>query len=134
MPLRATMRMLGRALRLRCPHCGGRPVLKDWFHLRERCPRCRLNLERGENDYFLGAYTLSLIAVETVFALGFLLVLVLTWPDPPWAAIQWGGAIVLTASVIGWYPFAKLLWLAIDLVFRPVAYKELGWHDEEGIE
>lgn len=134
MPLRSTLKMLGRALRLRCPHCGGRPVLKDWFHLRERCPRCRLNLERGESDYFLGAYTLSLIAVETVFALGFLLVLVLTWPDPPWAAIQWGGAIVLTASVIAWYPFAKLLWLAIDLIFRPVAYRELGWHDEEGIE
>lgn len=126
--------MFGRALRLRCPHCGGRPVLKDWFHLRERCPRCRLNLERGESDYFLGGYTLSLLAVEALFALGFVVVLYLTWPNPPWEAMQWVGAIVLGVSVIAWYPFAKLVWLAVDLIFRPVAYRELGWHEEEGIE
>jgi hypothetical protein len=31
---RTVARMIGRALILRCPNCGGRPVLKDWFHLR----------------------------------------------------------------------------------------------------
>ena len=33
-------------------------------------------LERGESDYFLGAYTLNLIAVEILLALGFLVVMV----------------------------------------------------------
>ena len=50
------------------------------------------------------------------------------WPDPPWDAIQYVGAVVLIISVLVAYPFAKTLWLAIDLVFRPVAAKELGWY------
>lgn len=71
----------------------------------------------------------SLIAMECIFALGFLVVLLVTWPNPPWEAIQWGGAVVLVASVIGSYPFAKTLWLAIDLMFRPVLPTELGWRE-----
>lgn len=122
-------RMMWRAMRLRCPHCGGGPVLATWFRLKERCPRCKLHLDREEHDYFLGAYMVSLIAMEGLFAFGFLAVLLVTWPDPPWAAIQWGGAVVLLFSVVGSYPFAKTIWLAIDLMFRPVAWKELGWHE-----
>jgi len=125
-------RMMWRAMRLRCPHCGGGPVLATWFRLKERCPRCKLHLDREENDYFLGAYMVSLIAMEGVFAFGFLVVLLITWPDPPWAAIQWGGAVVLLLSVVASYPFAKTIWLAIDLMFRPVAWKELGWNEGDG--
>ncbi len=128
--IRDAARMVGRALRLKCPHCGGGPVLASWFHLRDRCPRCKLHLHREEGDYFLGAYTVMLLAMETMFALGFLIVLLVTWPNPPWAAIQWGGAVVLLIGVLVSYPFAKTLWLAIDLMFRPVARQELGWDDQ----
>ena len=120
--------MIGRALTLRCPHCGSRGVLASWFRLKERCPRCKLHLHREEGDYFLGAYMIMLITVEMVFAIGFLIVLLVTWPNPPWAAIQWVGAFVLAGSVLLAYPFAKTLWLAIDLMFRPVASSELGWN------
>lgn len=127
--IRAAWRMLSRAMRLRCPHCGAGSVLLTWFRLKERCPRCRLHLERGESDYFLGAYMVMLIAMEGIFAIGFLIVLLMTWPDPPWEAIQWGGGVVLFVSVLGSYPFAKTLWLAVDLMFRPVVPAELGWHE-----
>ncbi|MEP6509603.1 MAG: DUF983 domain-containing protein [Gemmatimonadales bacterium] len=120
--------MLWRALTLRCPHCGGRRILADWFHLKERCPRCGLHLHREEDDYFLGAYMVALMFVEALFAFGFLIVLLVTWPDPPWDAIQYVGSVVLIIGVLAAYPFAKTLWLAIDLVFRPVAAKELGWY------
>lgn len=132
--MRMASAMIARALTLRCPHCGARKVLASWFRLKERCPRCKLHLHRQESDYFLGAYMISLILMEGVFAAGFLIVLLVTWPNPPWDAIQWGGAAVLAASVLLAYPFAKTLWLAIDLIFRPVAASELGWHsDEEGM-
>lgn len=98
------------------------------FHLKERCPRCGLNLHREEDDYFLGAYMVALMFVEALFAFGFLIVLLVTWPDPPWDAIQYVGSVVLIIGVLAAYPFAKTLWLAIDLVFRPVAAKELGWY------
>ena len=125
--------MILRALTLRCPHCGARGVLASWFKLKERCPRCKLHLHRDERDYFLGAYTIMLIAVEMSFAFGFLIVLLITWPNPPWEWIQWGGAVVLTAGVLIAYPFAKTLFLAIDLIFRPVSSSELGWYDDDEI-
>ena len=120
--------MILRAMTLRCPHCGSRGVLESWFRLKERCPRCKLHLHRDEGDYFLGAYVIMLITVELLFAFGFLVVLLVTWPDPPWASIQWVGFFLLAASVLVAYPFAKTLWLAIDLMFRPVSSSELGWY------
>lgn len=118
--------LLGRALRLRCPNCGAPRIFAKWGQLKQRCPECGLWLERGEGDYYLGAYTVSLIFIEAVFAIGFVAALVMTWPDPPWDLIQWGGAVVLAAGVIIAYPFSKTIWLAIDLMFRPVTPDDLS--------
>ena len=87
--------------------------------MRERCPTCGILLERGEADYFIGAYTLNLIAVEILLALGFLIVVVITWPKPPWNALQYGGVALSILGAVFCYPFAKTTWLAIDLIFRP---------------
>ena len=125
--------MIRRALLLRCPHCGSGGILASWFRLKDRCPRCKLHLHREETDYFLGAYTIMLIAVEGLFAIGFVAVLVITWPNPPWEAIEWVGALVLTAGVIIAYPFARTLFLAIDLSFRPVSSMELDWYQGEDV-
>jgi uncharacterized protein (DUF983 family) len=126
-------KMIVRALLLRCPHCGSRGILQSWFRLKDRCPRCHLHLHREETDYFLGAYTIMLIAVEMLFAVGFLVILMVTWPNPPWEAIEWGGVIVLTAGVLIAYPFARTLFLAIDLIFRPVSSLELDWYQGEDV-
>jgi len=78
-----------------------------------------LLLERGEPDYFLGGYTLNLIAVEALLAIGFLVVVLLTWPNPPWQALQYGGVALSVLGAVLCYPFAKTTWLAVDLMFRP---------------
>jgi len=106
MTMRVVSAMLWRALTLRCPHCGSGRILSDWFHLKEHCPRCGLHLEREENDYFLGAYMIALMVMEGFFAICFLVVLLVTWPNPPWDWIQWGGAVVLFLGVLAAYPFA----------------------------
>ena len=72
-----------------------------------------------------------LITIEMVFAIGFLIVLLATWPNPPWETIQWAGVIILSAGAVIAYPFAKTLFLAIDLIFRPISPAELGWHKDE---
>lgn len=136
MPLptfRDQVKMIRRALMLRCPHCGSSGILADWFHLKQNCPRCKLDMHREEGDYFLGAYMIMLIAVEGLFAAGFLIVLLVTWPEPPWDAIQWVGVFVLSAGAVIAYPFAQTLFLAIDLIFRPVSSTELGWYEEESV-
>ena len=130
---REAWRMIRRALILRCPHCGSRGILASWFRLKDRCPRCKLHLHREETDYFLGAYTIMLMAVEGLFALGFVAVLVITWPNPPWDAIEWVGVPVLTAGVLVAYPFARTLFLATDLIFRPVSSVELDWYQGEDV-
>ena len=112
-------KLLGRALLLRCPNCGHGGLFTGFFQIRERCPHCGILLERGESDYFLGAYTLNLIAVEILLALGFVVVMVVTWPHPPWDALEYGGIILSILGAVFCYPFAKTTWLAVDLMFRP---------------
>lgn len=118
--------LLRRALRLRCPNCGAPGLFASWGHLRQRCPDCGLWLDRGEGDYYLGAYMVALFIVEGLFAIGFVVVLLVTWPNPPWEWIQWGGAVLLTAAVIICYPFSKTIWLAFDLMFRPPTLDDLS--------
>ncbi|HEX9127719.1 MAG TPA: DUF983 domain-containing protein [Gemmatimonadaceae bacterium] len=112
-------RLLGRALLLRCPNCGYRGLFTGFFEIKERCPNCGILLERGEADYFLGAYTLNLIAVEILLAGAFLVVMVVTWPTPPWDALEYGGVALSILGAVLCYPFAKTTWLAVDLIFRP---------------
>ncbi len=93
--------LTARALRLRCPNCGGGPVRASWLKRLPGCPVCGLRLDRGENDYFIGAYLLNLIVAEVLLFVGLLGVVALTWPDPPWDAIQYGGiALMIVAPLV----------------------------------
>ena len=100
--------------------------------LADRCPQCGLRLHRGENDYFIGAYLLNLVAVELLFALVLTVVFIATYPNTPWALLQWGGLALMIAGAVLCYPFSKALWLAADLIFRPVSPEELAWHRWDG--
>lgn len=123
-------RMLGRALLLRCPHCGGRGIFASLFELKDRCPTCGMRLERGEKDYFVGAYLFNLIAVELILffvVCGFVWV---TWPDPNWDLITWTTAVLMLSGCVFCYPFSKTTWLAVDLMIRPMSPEELDWHHD----
>ena len=118
-------RLLWRAIRLRCPHCGGRKIFASLFELKDRCPTCGMQLERGEKDYFVGAYLFNLIAVELILffcVCGFVYV---TWPDPPWDVITYVTAFLMLSGCVVCYPFAKTTWLAVDLAIRPLSDEEL---------
>ena len=113
---------LMRALRLRCPRCGAGRLMRTWFALHEACAVCGLLFERDEQeDYWLGAYLLNFIVTEVVFALMLAVVLVATWPNPPWTRVIVMGVVQMCLTPILFYPFAKAVWLAVDLVFRPVS-------------
>jgi uncharacterized protein (DUF983 family) len=120
--------MVGRALRRRCPCCGGALIFASYFRLRRHCPGCGLRLERGEQDYFLGAYLLNLAAAELIFAIGLVILLAATWPTPPWAALEYVCAIGVVLAPIACYPFSKTLWLAIDLTLRPPTADDIEQH------
>jgi uncharacterized protein (DUF983 family) len=133
MPTRpSNMQMVFRALVRRCPNCGAPGIFASYTALRANCPRCGLRLHRGESDYFIGAYLLNLVAVELLFAAMLGIVIVATYPDTPWTALQWGGLLLMILGAVICYPFSKALWLAADLVFRPMTEAELQWHREGG--
>jgi uncharacterized protein (DUF983 family) len=125
-------RMVFRALALRCPNCGGRGIFDGYTTLRERCATCGLRLHRGENDYFIGAYLLNLVAVEVLFASVLAVIVIATYPNTPWTLVQWGGLVLMIVGAVVCYPFSKSLWLAADLIFRPMTDDELAWHHVSG--
>jgi uncharacterized protein (DUF983 family) len=108
-----------RALRLRCPACGGGPVFLRWLRISPACPSCGLSFARGERGYWLGAYFVNLMAVETLFAVMFGVALWWTWPDPPWEGIEWALGAAMVVSPFLLYPWSHTVFLAFDLLFRP---------------
>jgi uncharacterized protein (DUF983 family) len=127
-----TFRMLMRALLLRCPNCGGRRIFATMFALKRHCPTCGLRLERGEGDYFVGAYFFNLIFVEAILYVSVLGYIGIAWPDINWDLITWVSAIGMLAGCVLCYPFSKVTWLAVDLAIRPLSPEELEWHQESG--
>lgn len=113
------LRNTGRALRRHCPACGAPGVWKSWLRPYDRCPRCGIRFDRGEDDYFLGAYLLNLVAAELGFAALFVIVLVSTWPTPPWTGVTIGSVALVVLLPLLTYPFTRGIWLGVDLLFRP---------------
>jgi len=120
-----TLRLFGRALRLRCPNCGRGKVFSSWLRMRARCPVCGLKLERGEEGYQVGSYMFNIVAAELAFAAVFLAIVAATWPTPPWKLLEYGGIVMMVIAPLVFFPFSKTLFLAFDLVFRPATRDEL---------
>ena len=115
----SNLRLLTRAVARRCADCGASGIFASFTELRTSCPTCGLRLQRGESDYFIGAYLLNLVAVELLFAVLLGVVAVVTYPDTPWVLLQWRSLVLIIVGALVCYPFAKAVWLAADLIFRP---------------
>ena len=122
-----TLRLFGRAFRLRCPNCGGGPVLEHWLKLRVKCGSCGLRLLRGEHDTIMGSVFILFTLVGLV---GYVIIAVTlaTTEETPWDLLQYGLPLLALALLFVLLPFSKLLWLAFDLMLRPVTPQELEWH------
>ena len=126
-----TLRLVGRALRLRCPHCGQGAVLarwrvgQPWGVVRERCAVCGFRFERSDDRYFAGAMLVNLISAELIFAVGFVAAVMLTWPTVPWEGLTYGAAAAMLMLPLLFYPVSKVLWLTVDVMLRPVMPAEL---------
>jgi len=123
--------LLWRGMRRRCPNCGAGDAFESWFRLRPRCRACGLRLDRGENDFFLGAFTLNFVTAELALCAFMLAVIVALWPDVPWDFVLYGGAILMVIMPLVFFPFSRTIWLAIDLAFRPATGREFRGAEED---
>jgi hypothetical protein len=59
-----------------------------------------------------------------IFAFSFLIILVTTWPNPPWDALQYAPiAMAFVMALV--VPASRVLWLTFDVLMRPVLPEEL---------
>lgn len=118
------LRYLGRALLLRCPHCGRGTMFSSWLRMRRACTACGLRFDRGYEDNFIGGYLVNFIVAELIVVAGGCAVMYATWPNVPWEGITYGLAALMVPVPFLTYPYSKALWLAIDLHFQPVTPKD----------
>jgi uncharacterized protein (DUF983 family) len=112
-------RLAARALARKCPNCGGGDIFRSYLRQRDVCPGCGLRLDRGETDFFIGAYTINLIVAELLVVVGGVAAVLVAWPDVPWNAIMYGLVALMIAAPVLLYPISRQLWLALDLFFQP---------------
>ena len=110
--------LFARALILHCPNCGGRGVLRHWLAMKPSCPDCGLDLATGNRP---GAYILNIAMAEVVLVVVIAIVVLRTWPNPPYSLLQWLGPLLMILAPLVFYPFSKLVFVAIDLAMHPEA-------------
>jgi uncharacterized protein (DUF983 family) len=116
--------LVGRALRRRCPVCGSRGLFTGWFRMVERCPTCGLASDR-EVGHWIGAIGINTIVSFALLGVVLVVGFVLTYPDIAVGPILLASlATAVLVPLIMW-PYSQTLWMAIDLMMRPVRPEEL---------
>ncbi|MEP6991212.1 MAG: DUF983 domain-containing protein [bacterium] len=117
--------LASRALRLRCPHCGTGRVLSGFNTVHERCSACGFHFCRSDDEYFSGAMFFGMMIGETLAILGIGAAIWATYPDVPWSFLQYAIPLVLLGVMVLLFPVSRVVWLAIDVLLRPVEPSEL---------
>ena len=103
----------GRALILRCPRCGRGKVFRQFVFMNAACSQCELVFDRG-HGYWLGAMMFNMaFGIGAVIAT-FLLILLLTSPDPNWDMTIVGTILAAAMGPILFFPFSRTLWMAAE--------------------
>ena len=113
--------MLWRAVRRRCPWCGGKGAFfTGWFTKGTCCATCGLRWRRGDVGFELGAATVAagLTIGPLMATLG--VVLAITWPSVAVVPLLAGLGVAALIVPIVTYPLSYTLWQSLDLVMRPV--------------
>ena len=109
-------KLIGRALRLRCPACGQGPFAAGWFSTHPKCERCGLNFDR-EPGYYLGAiyFNYGLTALVTVAVFFTLYLAFQVSPD----RMVWPLAAFCLVFPLWFFRHARSLWRAMDQYIDP---------------
>ena len=105
------IRVLKRALRLRCPACGESSIVERPFHIRHHCPNC-LSLYKREDGFFVGAILANVVITELVIlAFCFFCLLVI---GAKYESVLVVLFIVALIFPVAFYHHSWSLWLGFD--------------------
>lgn len=117
---------IARALALKCPECGTKPIfipldgvrrLRDWFTPLDGCPRCGYAYER-ETGYFLLAIWAVNYGVGSLLGLAISFALEI-WFSPPLPVLLAAVIVPVVFFNILFARHSKALFLALDHYFDP---------------
>jgi uncharacterized protein (DUF983 family) len=112
-------RMLQRGVVKHCPVCNQGHLFRRWFRMVDRCPRCGLRFERIEG-HWSGDLGINTIVTFGALFLTLVVGLAVTYPDVPGVALFLTAVGVALVVPLVFFPFSKTLWLAVDLMMRPL--------------
>lgn len=92
--------------------------------MKEHCSRCGLQFER-EPGYWVGAVTINTIVIFGTFLVVFGGMVLLTWPDVPWATVLIVTVLANLLIPTFFYPMSKTVWLALEMSWHPLEPEEI---------
>lgn len=115
--------MLRRGLRRRCPVCGQDKLFRRWIAMVDDCPGCGLTFQRVPGQW-LGSWFLNVLLAQVLVIVILLGGSIAAYPDPPLLLLGLVGGAVTVAFPIWFFPYSRMLWVAIDLAMRPLEFEE----------
>jgi uncharacterized protein (DUF983 family) len=112
---RPILKVLSRALRLRCPACGQSSLIQRPFHIRHHCPVCR-SLFKREEGFFVGAILANVITTEFIILVVCLFSLLVVGAS--YEKVLIGLFIVAVAFPLLFFHHSWSLWLALDYLIE----------------
>ena len=99
-------------------------MFRSWFRMADRCPTCGLATDR-EVGHWIGAVGINTIVSFGVLALVLIIGFVATYPDIAVVPLLVASLAVAVLVPLMVWPYSQTLWMAIDLMMRPVRAEEL---------
>jgi hypothetical protein len=87
------------------------------------CPTCGLVFARAPGQW-LGSWFLNVCAAQTAVVVILIVGVGITWPDPPMVVLSIVAVVAAVAVPVGFFPFSRTIWTAIDLAMRPLGFDE----------
>jgi uncharacterized protein (DUF983 family) len=112
---RPILKVLSRALRLRCPACGQSSLIERPFHIRHHCPACR-SLFKREEGFFVGAILANVITTEFIILVVCLFSLLVVGAS--YQKVLIGLFIVAVTFPLLFFHHSWSLWLALDYLIE----------------
>jgi uncharacterized protein (DUF983 family) len=112
---RPILKVLSRAIRLRCPACGQSSLIQRPFHIRHHCPICR-SLFKREEGFFVGAILANVITTEFIILVVCLFSLLVVGAS--YEKVLIGLFVVAVTFPLLFFHHSWSLWLALDYLIE----------------
>ncbi len=115
--------VLKRGFTRRCPVCGRGKLFRQWVRMLPHCPSCGYRFRRAPGQW-LGSWFLNLCLVQLAVIFVVIVIGVVTWPDTPTALLITATVATAVGVPLAFFPFSRTIWVAIDLVMRPLDFDD----------